>query len=148
MIENLVVPVYVTIFCISSETNNIYVRIRTFIGLIHEPPFKMNLISRAEELLLLAIWTLQDQSYGAMLRDYLVEATDEDWSIGVVYNTLDRLARKGFVRTSLGDPTPERGGRAKRYFHLTAEGVESLERIRTVQNSLWSDLPILNLRNA
>ncbi|MCH8246976.1 MAG: PadR family transcriptional regulator [Bacteroidetes bacterium] len=108
----------------------------------------MNLISRAEELLLLAIWTLQDQSYGAMLRDYLVEATNEDWSIGVVYNTLDRLARKGFVRTSLGDPTPERGGRAKRYFHLTAEGVESLERIRTVQNSLWSDLPILNLRNA
>ncbi len=108
----------------------------------------MTLVSRAEELLLLAIWKLQDDSYGAMLRDYLVETTDEDWSIGVVYNTLDRLARNGLVQTSIGEPTPERGGRAKRYFHLTAEGVASLERIRSLQKLLWSDLPGLKLSEA
>lgn len=101
----------------------------------------MKLISRAEELVLLAIWRLQGEAYGAILRNVLVDITEEDWSIGVVYNTLDRLARNGLVQSLLGEPTPERGGRAKRYFRLTTEGVAALERIRAVQNELWDSLP-------
>lgn len=101
----------------------------------------MDMLSRTEELLLLAVWKLQEDAYGAGIRDYLVERTDEDFSIGVVYSTLDRLARKRLLRSSLGDPTPERGGRAKRYFHLTEQGVRSLNHTRRVANELWKDLP-------
>jgi len=103
----------------------------------------MDMLSRTEELLLLAVWKLQDEAYGAGIRDFLVERTDDDFSIGVVYSTLDRLARKGMLRTRIGDPTPERGGRAKRYFHLTEKGVAALDHTRSVADRLWSDLPNL-----
>jgi DNA-binding PadR family transcriptional regulator len=101
----------------------------------------MNLLSRTEELLLLAVWRLQDEAYGAAIRNHLTDITDEDWSIGSVYGTLDRLARQGLVRTFMGLPTPERGGRSKRYFQLTAEGVAALNRVRSVQKTMWEDLP-------
>ena len=105
----------------------------------------MVMLSRTEELLLLAVWRLQSDAYGAGIRDYLVDRTDEDFSIGVVYSTLDRLARKGLLRASLGEPTPERGGRAKRYFHLTEKGVGALNHTRGVSEGLWSGLPDLDL---
>lgn len=108
----------------------------------------MNLLTRSEEMLLLAVWRLQDQAYGAAIRNHLTDVTDEDWSIGSVYGTLDRLARQGFVRTHMGSPTPERGGRSKRYFELTAEGVAALNRVRSVQQSMWDNLPGLALGGA
>jgi len=101
----------------------------------------MNLLSRTEELLLLAVWRLQDDAYGAAIRNHLTDVTDEDWSIGSVYGTLDRLARQGLVHTFMGLPTPERGGRSKRYFQLTPEGVAALNRVRNVQETMWEDLP-------
>lgn len=108
----------------------------------------MKLLSRSEELILLAVWRLQENAYGAAIRNHLTDVTDEDWSIASVYNPLDRLARKGFVRTYMGDPTPERGGRSKRFFKLTAEGVAALNHARAVQDSMWQDLPQLGLSGA
>ena len=105
----------------------------------------MTLLSRSEELLLLAVWRLQEGAYGAAIRNHLTDVTDEDWSIGSVYGTLDRLGREGFVRTFMGAPTPERGGRSKRFFELTAEGVAALNRVRSVQESMWENLPTLAL---
>ena len=101
----------------------------------------MNLLSRPEELLLLAVWRLQDQAYGAAIRNHLTEATGQDWSIGSVYAPLDRLARKGFVQTHMGPPTPERGGRSKRFFSLTPEGVAALNHVRSVHETMWQGLP-------
>jgi len=128
-------------YFISFETNKKYCRIRVLIETISD----MTLLSRAEELLLLAVWKLNGQAYGATIREFIVETTDEDWSIGVIYSTLDRLARQGYVTTRLGAPTAERGGRSKRYFDVSGEGAEALNRIRCVQNALWSDLPDLAL---
>ena len=108
----------------------------------------MNLLSRPEELLLLAVWRLQEDAYGAAIRNHLTDATGEDWSIGSVYAPLDRLARKGFVQTYMGPPTPERGGRSKRFFKLTAEGVGALNRARSVHETMWHSLPTLALGNA
>ena len=108
----------------------------------------MTLLSRTEELLLLAVWRLQENAYGAAIRTHLTDVTGEDWSIGSVYGTLDRLARQGFVRTFMGAPTPERGGRSKRFFELTAEGVAALNRVRSVQQNMWADLPTLALGGA
>ena len=101
----------------------------------------MNLLSRSEELILLAVWRLQENAYGAAIRGHLSEVTGEDWSIAGVYGPLDRLAAKRLVRTHMGEPTPERGGRSKRFFELTATGVTALNTVRSVQQTMWKDLP-------
>lgn len=108
----------------------------------------MDLLSRSEELLLLAVWRLQEEAYGAAIRNHLSDVTGEDWSIGSVYAPLDRLARKGFIRSYMGAPTPERGGRSKRFFRLTAEGVAALNRARALHESMWQGLPQLGFGGA
>ena len=108
----------------------------------------MDLLSRSEELLLLAVWRLQANAYGASIRDHLSETTGEDWSIGSVYAPLNRLAGRGYLRTYMGEPTPERGGRSKRYFKLTAAGVAALNRVRAIHETMWTGLPDLAIGNA
>jgi len=100
----------------------------------------MNLLSRTEELILLAVWQLQAEAYGASVLEHLTTETGVEWSIGVVYQTLDRLASRGLLDTRIGEPTPERGGRSKRYFRVTSNGVAALGRVRRVQNSMWERL--------
>ena len=70
-----------------------------------------------EELVLLAIIKLQDNAYGTTIRETL-ESAERPTSIGALYATLDRLENKGFVSSFQGDPTQERGGRAKRFFSV------------------------------
>lgn len=108
----------------------------------------MKFLSRTEELLLLAVWRLQDRAYGAAIRNYLTDVTDYDWSIASVYAPLDRLAAHGYVTSYQGAPTPERGGRSKRFFKLTEAGVAALNRVRTMQETLWRDLPDPGLADA
>lgn len=105
----------------------------------------MDLLTRSEELLLLAVWHLQEDAYGASVRDYVSEKTGEDWSIGSVYGPLDRLARRGYLRTFTGAPTAERGGRSKRCFKLTSKAVAALNHAKQVHDVMWTGLPRLNL---
>jgi PadR family transcriptional regulator, regulatory protein PadR len=81
-----------------------------------------------EHLVLLAVARLGDDAYGMRVRREISERTGREAAIGAVYATLERLAAKGFVTGSVSDPTPERGGRAKRSFHLTGAGIEALRR--------------------
>jgi PadR family transcriptional regulator len=83
-------------------------------------------LGRLEELVLRAILRLSENAYGPMIRREIVERTGRDVSVGTLYTTLDRLALKGYVTTRMGDPTPERGGRAKKYFRIEARGIEAL----------------------
>jgi DNA-binding PadR family transcriptional regulator len=83
-----------------------------------------------EHLILLAIFRLGEDAYGMRVRREIAERTKRDVTIGAVYSTLDRLAGKGLVKSALHDPTPERGGRAKRCFQVTGLGVASLNRAR------------------
>jgi PadR family transcriptional regulator, regulatory protein PadR len=83
-----------------------------------------------EHLVLLAILRLRDDAYGMRVRREIAERTGRDVTIGAVYATLDRLETKGMVSARLSDPTPERGGRAKRSFQLTGVGIEALNRTR------------------
>ena len=99
----------------------------------------MNLLSRSEEIVLLAIWRLQDNAYGVTIRTLVREATGYPWSIGAVYAPLYRLERKGLVRMIPGEPTPERGGRSKIYYTLTPEGKKALLRIKRVHDVLWGE---------
>lgn len=101
----------------------------------------MRYISRKEELLLLTIWRLGANAYGVPVREHVSKATGKYWSIGAVYDVLDRLTRSGYVTAIVSDPTPERGGKSKRFYKLSKAGFEALEEIKKLQESMWSDLP-------
>ena len=70
-------------------------------------------LSKQEELILLAVWRLQNEAYGIPIRKYLKEVTGKKISIGGIYVPLDRLVRKGFLESHQGTPTPQRGGMSK-----------------------------------
>jgi DNA-binding PadR family transcriptional regulator len=89
-----------------------------------------------EQLVLLAILRLEDDAYGATIRRLIVEATGRDVSIGAIYTTLDRLQTKALVRSRLGEPTGERGGRRRKIYALTAAGQEAMSRAYTAFLSL------------
>lgn len=78
-----------------------------------------------EYLILAAAAKLGDEAYGAAIRTEVEQATGERCSIGALYTTLDRLEGKGFIKTRMGDPTPQRGGRSKRMVRITAAGIEA-----------------------
>ncbi len=79
-----------------------------------------------EQLILLAMLRLGDDAYGVTIQDSIQSRTRRDVSIGSVYTTLDRLERKGYVSSRMGDPTPERGGRRKKLYQLEADGARAL----------------------
>ena len=95
-----------------------------------------------EQVVLLAVARLEGDGYGMTVRREIERRTGRDVSIGAVYATLDRLERKGFVTSRTGDPTPERGGRARRHFELTRSGVRALRDTRRMLVALWKDLEL------
>ena len=80
-----------------------------------------------EQLVLLAVLQLGRSAYAVSVRDEISRRTSRSVSRGAVYVTLDRLQRKGLLSSELGDPTPERGGKAKRIFTLENGGLEALQ---------------------
>ena len=103
----------------------------------------MKLLSRIEEIILLSIWKLQDEAYGMLIRDEVIKATGVPWLLGAIYGPLGRLVKNGYVITYKGEPTPERGGRAKVFYKLTPRGKEALLKIQRVNDIIWKDLPSL-----
>ncbi|WP_371417198.1 PadR family transcriptional regulator [Granulicella sp. L60] len=95
-----------------------------------------------ELMVLLTIIQLGDDAYGVPLARELAIRRGRDVSVGSVYAALDRLETKGLVVSRLGEATPERGGRAKRYFRVTDEGLRSAHATRNVLNKLWKSLPL------
>jgi PadR family transcriptional regulator, regulatory protein PadR len=83
------------------------------------------MLGEFEYLLLTAAARLDDQAYGAAIRQEIESATRRRCSIGALYTTLDRLEAKGFIKTWMGDPTPQRGGRPKRMVRVTAKGIQA-----------------------
>lgn len=81
-----------------------------------------------EQLTLMAVWRLGRKAYGTSIREAVEQATDRAVAIGALYTTLDRLQVKGLVTSELGEATPERGGRAKRFFTVTPKGGEALRK--------------------
>lgn len=96
-----------------------------------------------EQLILLAVVRCDGDSYGMAIRKEMEARAGESVSIGSVYAALDRMERKGYVSSDIGDPSPTRGGRAKRYYHLEAPAIDALERARVRLDRFWDgvDLP-------
>ena len=101
----------------------------------------MKFLSRQEELMLLSIWKLDENAYGVTIRKKVTDVTGKYWSIGAVYDVLDRLTRKGLVSTVVGEPVKVRGGKSKRFYRITKSGFKALEEVRTLQQKAWIDLP-------
>ena len=100
-------------------------------------------LGEMEVMVLLAVVRLSDDAYGVPIAQELLNLAEREVSFGSIYAALDRLEQKGFVTSLLGDPTPERGGRAKRYFRATPAGVRALRMTRKALTSLWSGIPLL-----
>ena len=94
-----------------------------------------------ELMILLAVIHLGDEAYGVPISQELERHRGKDVSVGSVYAALERLESKGLVASSLGDPTPERGGKAKRFFRITKEGLRQVHETRRVLSKLWRILP-------
>jgi PadR family transcriptional regulator PadR len=94
-----------------------------------------------ELILILTILRLGDEAYGVPLSRELTLLRGRDVSSASVYAALDRLELKGLITSRLGESSPERGGRAKRYFRVTAEGIRSANETRNVLIKLWNVLP-------
>jgi PadR family transcriptional regulator, regulatory protein PadR len=94
-----------------------------------------------EMMILLTILRLDNQTYGVPLARELSNLYGRGVALGSVYAALDRLELKRLVLSTLGESTPERGGRAKRMFSVTSEGVRSLHETRRLLSSLWKKLP-------
>ena len=90
-----------------------------------------------EELVLLSVLIAAPDAYGPSLQQILAEEAGRDVSLGAIYTALDRLAGKGFVQSELGDPTPVRGGRRKRHYELTPEGLERVRDTRRIRERMW-----------
>jgi PadR family transcriptional regulator, regulatory protein PadR len=93
-----------------------------------------------EHIILLALLRLEDRAYGVTVRQEIEQRTRREVSIGAVYATLDRLEAKGYVTSYLGDPTPERGGRSKRFFRVTANGLTAASRTHRAFQSMAEGL--------
>jgi PadR family transcriptional regulator len=93
-----------------------------------------------EQIVLLAVLRLKENGYGMMVRREIEECTGRNISIGAVYSTLERLEGKGYVSSSIGEPTPERGGRAKRIFRIEAAGKRALQSTEQVIRSMTAGL--------
>ena len=101
----------------------------------------MKLLSRGEEVILLAVWRLEGNAFGISIRDQVSEATGYQWTLGAVYLPLDKLTRKGYVAKSFSRPEARRGGRSKVLYQLTPKGRAALRTIREIQTSLWKGIP-------
>ena len=100
-------------------------------------------LGELELMVLLALVRLGDEAYGVPIADELLHLAGREVALGSIYAALDRLERKAFVNSLLGERTPERGGRAKRYFRITPGGVRALKMSRNALTALWSGLPLL-----
>lgn len=95
------------------------------------------MLTRMEELLLLAVWRLQDDAYGLSIRRQVSAWMGKKVSVGAVYVPLDRMAKRGLLTTWESEPTAERGGRRKRFFKLTRKGVAALNTVKRLHDAAW-----------
>jgi PadR family transcriptional regulator, regulatory protein PadR len=96
-----------------------------------------------ELIVILALLRLGENAYGVPIAREIEKSIGREVGIGSVYAALERLEKKGFVSSTVGEPTPERGGRAKRYFGVTSAGLRQIREIQKALITLWRGLPQL-----
>jgi len=100
-----------------------------------------NPISNFELMVMLALIRLGDEAYGVPISIEIEEHSGHDVALGSVYAALERLQDRGLVSSTVGEPTAERGGRAKRYFKVTGKGMKVVQDTQRTLMRLWKGLP-------
>ena len=100
-------------------------------------------LGQFELMVLLAVTSIGEDAYGVSIARELETATGREVGLGSVYAALARLQEKSLVASRTGDPTPERGGRAKQYFEVTPDGRKAVRDARRAFTRLWRGLPEL-----
>ncbi len=100
----------------------------------------MELLTKLEEMVLIAVLRLKDKAYGIAVYSHVAGLTGDRPAVSSVYFPLERLVRRGFLTAVLGDPTPVRGGMRKKYYALTAEGIQALLDNRSLTEKAWRGL--------
>ena len=102
-------------------------------------------IGEFEEVILSMIGSLKEDAYGAAIAQEIETRLKRDVNISAVHITLYRLQDKGFVKSSFGGSTGERGGRRKRIYTITPAGVAMLKAVKQKRTELWKMIPQLKM---
>ena len=100
-------------------------------------------IGEFEQLILFAVIRLEADASAVTVRQEIETRTGRAISSGALYTALDRLETRGFLSSRLGEPTPERGGRAKRFFQVTPQGMRAVKETQRALVALWKGVPQL-----
>ena len=102
---------------------------------------KRTFLGEFEEIVLLTVAVLDSEAYGVTVTQEIEKQTGRSVGFNTVHTTLQRLEEKGMISSKMGGATNERGGRRKRYFHVTASGVKAIREIKAIREQLWKILP-------
>ena len=94
-------------------------------------------LTETEQLVMLALVRLGEEAYGVPVRSVIESRSGREVSLAAVYAALDRMERRGLVDSWLSEPLPERGGRARKHFRVTAAGARALHEAREVMQRMW-----------
>jgi len=94
-----------------------------------------------EEVVMLAVGILYSEAYGISIKKEIEARLNRNVSVGALQTALKRLELKGYLKSKEGEGTPERAGRPKKYFEITAQGKKALEKVRDLRNGMWNDIP-------
>jgi PadR family transcriptional regulator PadR len=108
---------------------------------IEERRSNMKYLTRKEELILLAVFRLEDRASLVKIREHLTTSTGHEWTVGNVYVPLNRMSKLGYLESRIGDPTAQRGGKAVKFYRLTKNGMGALMELREVHNKMWTGIP-------
>jgi PadR family transcriptional regulator PadR len=101
----------------------------------------MDIITRLEEAILIAVWRLRDDAYGVAINTNVSKFFDKKYTMGALYYSLDQLLRKGLVEKTLRRGPEEKAGRSRTYYRLTRRGERALQEARAYQKRLWNGIP-------
>lgn len=102
-------------------------------------------IGSLEETILLIVLVMQEEAYGVSVGEEYQKRTGKSISIPAIHTVLKRLEKKGFLTSSMGGATAERGGRKKRLFEITKSGYKIIAELRDTRNDLWKLAPQFNM---
>lgn len=106
----------------------------------------MKYLTRKEEMILLAVFKLEDKASLVKIRNHLISSTGHAWTVGNVYVPLDRLSKLGYLESLIGNPTAQRGGKAVKYYLVSKKGKEALLELRKVHDRMWAGIPEMEWR--
>lgn len=107
----------------------------------------MGPLTQTEEFILLSIYQLRENAYGITIRKHIEEIMQKRFSVGAIYVPLERLENKGLLTSTIGEPTSERGGRSKRFYKITSNGIAALKETKRLRDTFWANTSDLEVPN-